>query len=304
MNLIELIQISANNVMSQGLKSTLTILGVVIGIATIIALISLGQGLNTVVEKQFELMGMNTIMVEPGSAENMITSGFATMRSTDRKIIESVQGVKRVIPFYEGSVIMKVKKEEKEAVFLGVDTSQTDYLTEIGYLDLEEGRNLRQGDKYSVIIYKDLAENGFEQKLNVRESIEMNGKKFRIIGISKDSTMIGLTGMTMIIISEQAAKEIFNAEDPIEIAVLANSKEVVPEASAEIERLLEKDHGEKDFYLMTTDQMLDSANIILGILQIFLLGLGMISLLVGGIGIMNTMLMSVIERTQEIGLMK
>ncbi|MBI5553791.1 MAG: ABC transporter permease [Candidatus Diapherotrites archaeon] len=305
MNLLDLAGIAVRNTLSQGLRSYLTILGVIIGITTIMVLVSLGQGLNTAVEKQFQSIGLNTVMVEPGSAENFITSALAKLREKDISIIESIPGVQSVFPLYETSGTITRGNESSTLFIVGVNGNDFAELERTGYVNIQEGRNLSPGDKYAMVIYDSFAKDAFKNPLQLREKVEMKGKKFRIAGISKPSQAIGGGLITNIaFMPSDTVKELFGEKNPTEIAVTVADKDLIGSVSARMEDRLERAHGEKDFYLLSAAQLLDTAKNVLGIIQLFLLGIAGISLLVGGIGIMNTMIMSVIQRTQEIGLMK
>jgi len=302
----ELFSIAFKNLAHQRLRSYLTLLGIIIGIAAIVALISVGAGLQGAVEQQFTKMGLNTLFVEPGSGDFLTTAIARTIKESDIALIESIPGVTGVVPFYEASAEIVHREKSVGALVMGYDPKDSGFLEESGFLNIEEGRGISGNDTYALVIGRQFAENAFDEPLRLKEQVEIKGKKFRIVGLM-DETGMSLAGISvgnMVFVHRNVVKELLGEKEPVELAVKTSSREMVAGVTEAIKAKLEKKHNEEDFSVMSVEQMLSGANVIIGIIQLVLIGLAAISLLVGGIGIMNTMLMAVIERTREIGVMK
>ena len=302
----ELFAIALKNIRTMGLRSYLTLLGIIIGIAAIVALASLGQGLNDAVSQQFESIGLDVIFVEPGSGEFISTAVSRTIKESDIKLIETVPGVEAAMGFYEGSGTAKFKNQDKAVFLIGIDPDKAQYLEKSGYLNLKKGRELSSNDRHAVLIEESFAKEGFDHEIGLKQKLEINGEEFTVVGILENSDVAfsGFGEINMVWTSKKTMQEIFDVENPVELAVKATSKDIVDDVAERIKRKLFQAHGEEDVTVLTSENLLEAVGAVIGIIQIVLIGLASISLLVGGIGIMNTMLMAVMERTKEIGIMK
>ncbi len=303
----ELVSVAYRNLKMHKMRSLLTLLGIIIGIGAIVALVSIGEGLNQAVTEQFQALGLDTLFVEPGTGDLASTAVSRTLREEDIGLIEGIPGVEAAMGFYEIATVAEFRQKKSSVIIIGYDPDKREYLEKSGYINLLRGRQLESTDKYAVMVPESFTTDGFfEETLKIKDSIEIDGQKFKIVGVTKNlsSFMGGGFSVNFVFMPKKTVRGFFGEEDPVEIAVQATDRGLVSEVAEKIERKLKKAHGEEDFYVMTTENILDTAGVVIGLIQLVLVGLAAISLVVGGIGIMNTMLMSVMERTREIGVMK
>ena len=299
-----------NNLKRRKLRSWLTMIGIFIGIAAVVALISLGQGLQEYIEEQFEQLGKDKIIIQPKGMGPPGSAGSESLKLTskDVKVIEDIRGVEYVSGYLikQGQAIFK--GESGIGFATGITEEDFERMMELSGLEILKGRGLRDSDKFKVVvgynhIYKDI----WDKSMGIGSTIEIEGYEFKVIGV------VGRIGNpiddTLLYIQKDALKEILNIEDEESQILVKTAPGFDPIDVAEtIERKLRRSRGEKEdqetFTVQTSEQLLESFSNIFGIVQGVLVGIAAISLFVGGIGIMNTMYTSVLERTKEIGTMK
>jgi putative ABC transport system permease protein len=300
--------IALRNLRHQGVRSTLTLLGVIIGIASIVALISIGQGLQASTTEQFEKLGSNTIFVIPGSLSQQGMPSTISFSDTDIRRIESFANVKSVIPFFSTNSKLKYASQELSVSVMSFDPKKTQVLEESGYVELRDGRSPSEQDVFAVLVGGKLADDGFTRPIKVRSTVEINGKKFKVVGIMKPSaSTLGGGGPDTgngVFITQKAAELTYDNPQPIFMFVQTFTKDEATGIKDKIQRYFDKTYGEKSVTVSTSEQLLEQINQFLGIISTVLVVIAAISLIVGGIGIMNAMIMTVLERTKEIGTMK
>jgi len=308
------LRISINNLLQRKTRSFLTIIGIVIGIMAVVALISIGQGLQESITGQFEKIGSDRIIIQ-GGIMSYGSPGLGSDKLTqdDFEVIRDVLGVKTAAPV--SFKIVEIEYKENRGITM-ISAMHEDYVEEMflgmDLYEIEKGDMPKKGNRGNICIGSRLASGEFwgedGPKMIIRSKITLGEtnfeKEFRVNCIMKETGSPDDDSAIYMLMED--FKEIFNEPADEYGVIFAKTKEGfdVDKVAEEIEEELKDARGDENFQVATLEQVIESFGSILGILNMFLVGIAAISLLVGGIGIMNTIYTSVLERTREIGIMK
>jgi len=307
----EFFLMAIQNLKRRGIRSLLTLLGIFIGIAAVVALISMGQGLQEAITGQFSNLGTDKLIIQN------VGTGFGPPGSTsiekltehDLKVIESVNGVEEAIPRYLRVLIFEYDKNTAYSYATTVpdNQKQIDLITDTFNFGYESGRFIKAGERGKVVLGHDFTSEKYGKDLVAGKNIKLNGESFEVVGVMNPASTFELN--SVILVNEEDFRRIVKIGDEIDFVVVKVSDSADIEKVAEdIKTKLRKDRnekeGEEDFSVQTPTSAIESVNTILNIVNLIIVGIAAISLLVGAVGIANTMYTSVLERTREIGVMK
>lgn len=317
MNLLESVKMATAMLAANKLRTSLTMLGIIIGNASVIATIGIGQGAQKLATDQLQALGPNVIFIVPGSrkARNSTFNLPRTLVWEDAEaIVSQVPGIKAIAPEINQRQLVSYFSQNTNALLIG---TTPDYRS-VRDFSVAEGRFFNEIDlqrnKRVAVLGAEIADRLFNNRNPIGEKIRAKNITFEIIGIMepKGSFMGSNLDETVLIPITTMANQIVGKTSPygLELSWInaeAKNTDSIRASKFQIENLLRLRHNitdEDDFRVETSKQMLDIVGNIAGGLTVMLAVLAGISLIVGGIGVMNIMLVSVSERTQEIGLRK
>lgn len=286
-------KLAVRNTLRRGKKSWITVIGVFIGIAAVVSLVSLGQGLEDSIVQEFEELGSNQVMV------------MGDVTDSDIAVVERTRGVDSAAGIYQRTDTVSFRGEQAGLTVVGADLDRFDTVFRGLPLTLEDGRTLRPIDSSSAMIGSE-TEDLYENNPEIRSQMELNGSVFRVQGIySSGSPQF----QSSLMIDLERARDIWNLDDELtQIIAVVDTGFTQEEVAENIEEEMRRDRSvqedDEDFNVSTPQDILDALTNIVNVVQSIVVGLASIALLVGAIGIMNTMYMSINERTQEIGVLK
>jgi len=309
----EYFNIAVRNIKTRSLRSFLTILGIVIGVFLIISLLSLSEGLKSTINQQLQAMGGEMIMVMPGSDEDIFTAmmfGGTNLQKEDIEAIKKAEGVDKVLGFSYTGAIIRYKEESKQGAIAGYDP----WKEGLDILNIFQGWSLNSGrwpsKSNEILIGSQVADGFFSKEVKAGSEMVIKGRKFIVGGIlnslgnKQDDSMIYMDmNVYQDITGEKrgtAAYAMVKLEDEVDENQVAGE---IEEALKET-RKRRSGTDEADFSVITSEKMGQIAGNILGIIQMVIIAFASIAIIVGGIGITNSMFTSVRERTKEIGIMK
>jgi putative ABC transport system permease protein len=305
--------LAIKNLKHRGIRSWLTLLGIFIGVTAVVSLIGLGAGLQAAVGAQFGISSTEVLTVQAGGLNAFGPPGSGAVNkltTDDLDAIEKLSSVKMAV----GRIIASGKMEFNDVVGFGMafsipDGEKRKFAYEAMDMEAEIGRMLKDGDTNKVVIGYNFWRNGdiFGESIVPGKTVLIQDEKFLVVGIleKKGSILID----NMVAMNEEPLRELMDYGEELDIiAVQARNKETLGKTKEDVEKLLRNRRdvkvGEEDFEVSTPEAMMETVNSILGGVQAFIIIIASISILVGALGIVNTMTTSVLERRKEIGIMK
>ncbi len=310
MRFLDFIRLAFGAVVTQGSRSLLTALGIAVGIASVVLLTSIGEGIHRFVLAEFTQFGTNLIGITPGKAttsgiSGALISNVRPLSLGDAEALKRIPQVRAVVPVLQGNAAVEAGKRSRRTTIIGAGPR----VPETWQMSIALGRFLPEDDPRrarSFAVLGDTMRRELFPNINpLGESIRIAGERYRVIGVmAPKGQLLGFDLDDTVYIPVAKAMSMFDRESLMEVDILYAEDSDVEEVSARIRETLMARHGREDFTITTQEQMLRVLGSILDILTLAVGALGGISLLVGGVGILTIMTIAVNERTSEIGLLR
>jgi len=306
----ESVQLALEALAASKMRAFLTMLGVVIGVTAVILLVSIGDGAKRYVEEQFESLGANVIILIPGRTQTH-GAGPPMLHTinplTLRDVVEmrnQCRSVKWIAPIFVGTSTIKFRNRTRGVPVIGA----TREFQEVRNLWVEVGSFLPGGDTFSekrvCVLGRTVKTELFGEDNPLGRIVSIGETKFRVVGVMrKKGRSLGMDLDDLVFVPVKASQKLFNVDGLMEVLCSTARHEDLPRAQREVREVMMRRHdGEEDFTVIDQGDMLNVLGSVLTGLTYALAGIAGISLFVGGIGIMNILLVSVGERTKEIGI--
>lgn len=307
----EVVRLSIEALVAHKFRTVLTMLGMVIGVFAVVLLVSLGQGAKNYILSEFQGLGTNLIIVQPGKTDKKTHVGPPIGSAQRKMTLDDVMAIEKRAFLLEAvsGVVLGTASARYEDSLSNINVfGVNDQFPRILNLTLRVGSFFsRDEDDFGrrvIVLGANVRSNLFGENDAVGKVIKLNQSEFRVVGVvGTMGNKLGFNLDDIAFIPTTAALRLFNDDKLFGIRAKASSRAGIDDAVSEIAQILrERRDGEEDFTIITQASMMESMTTILNMLSYVLGGIAAISMLVGGIGIMNIMLVSVSERTPEIGI--
>jgi putative ABC transport system permease protein len=306
----DLLGLAVGAVLAHRLRSALTMLGILIGIASVILLTSIGEGARADILAEFTQFGTRIVGVRPGKSQTAaagpVLSTVRKLTLDDARALERLVGVERVAPVTAGVARVEAGVRARSVFVIGVTSS----LLDVFKLEVRQGRFLPEGDPRRgaplAVLGPTLKRELFAERNPLGERVKIGGQRFLVIGVmAPKGNILGLDLDDRVYVPVASAQRLFNKDELIEIHLLGSERVAVETVRAAAIRTMRERHGgEEDFTIVTQKEMLGVLERVLAIVSVAVGAIGGISLVVGAVGVLTIMWIAVNERTAEIGLAK
>lgn len=306
----DVVKLSLSSLVDQRMRSFLTILGISVGIASVVLLTSIGEGIQQFTLAEFTQFGTNLIGINPGRSTTLGTSGaiinnIRPLSIGDEESLRKIPGVIDTVSVIQGNGPVEFDKRSRRTTILGVGPSAA----QVWQFTVASGRFLPADDSRAarsfVVLGSKVKNELFRETNPLGQRIRIAGERYRVIGVMESKgQMLGFDLDDAVYVPTVRAMSLFNQQSLMEIDILYQKGLQSKTIAERARRLLKNRHGVEDFTITTQEEMLEVLGSVLGILTLAVGGLGAISLLVGGVGIITIMTIAVNERTPEIGLLR
>ena len=310
MNGLDLVKLALHSIGSHKQRSLLTALGLIIGIAAVVILTSIGRGIHSFVLAEFTQFGTHLIAVYPGKTTTFGLSGatISTVRPlsiADAVSLQKLEHIVAAVPVVQGNARIEAGKKQRRANVLGVGAA----VPQVWQIKLDSGRFLPDdgagNPRAFAVLGSKMRDELFGNANPLGQRIRVGADRFRVIGVMQaKGQMLGFDLDDTVYIAAGKAMELFDRQSLMEVDVLYASEASADSVQRSIKRQLIAHHGREDFTIISQDQMLEKMGSVLDILTMAVAALGSISLLVGSVGILTIMTIAVSERVSEIGLLR
>jgi putative ABC transport system permease protein len=307
---IELINYAITNLFHRKTRSLLTILSVLIGIMAIYTLVSFGLGIQRYVDTLAQDAGVDKIFIQAKGMGAPGTDSTFYLSRDDFNFVKKIKGVAFVSALYAKPAKIEFKKETRYTYLLGTDPKQNDFIQNSLGIEIEKGRSLKKGETNKAALgYNYLFDDKvFSRKLVLGDKILINGREFEIVSFV--SEVGNPQDDSQIYVTEEAMEQLYpSIKDKFGFMIAQTEKGIDPQELADkitekLRKHKNQEEGKEDFYAQTFADAIATFSIIINIINSVLFLIALVSLIVASVNIMNTMYTAVLERTQEIGIMK